>query len=118
MKKVSLKSNTVRLSTKIKINNYQSASCAVFLIIRNSAGEFIIHERIDDIYLNGDDKSVRFSVPPIWLETGIYNYHFKLISSDVSAKNNRYISEVYTMRVLGDDMRPNYSSYAQYSIPH
>lgn len=102
---------------KIKINNYQSASCAVFLIIRNSAGEFIIHERIDDIYLNGDDKSIRFSVPPIWLRPGIYNYHFKLISSDVSAKNNRYISEVYTMRVLGDVYAPKLLGSMTPNIP-
>lgn len=102
---------------KIKINNFQSASCAVFLIIRNSAGEFIIHERIDDIYLNGEDKSIRFSVPPIWLRPGIYNYHFKLISSDLSTKNNRYISEVYTMRVLGDVYAPKLLGFMTPNIP-
>jgi len=102
---------------KIKINNFQSASCAVFLIIRNSAGEFIIHERIDNIYLNGEDKAIRFSVPPIWLRPGIYNYHFKLISSDVSAKNNRYISEVYTMRILGDVYAPKLLGSMTPNIP-
>ncbi len=101
----------------IKVNNFQSVSCAVFLIIRNSSGEFIIHERIDNINFNGENNSFRFSLPPIWLRPGIYNYHFKLISSDLSDRNNRYISEVYTMRVSGDVYAPKLLGSMTPNIP-
>lgn len=91
---------------KIKIQHFSKQSFSLYFIIQNPSGENIIHERIDDLSSNGHGKVCCFNIPPLWLRPGIYNYHFKLISTDIASNDNRYISESYTIQVSGNIAAP------------
>ncbi len=56
---------------KIIIQNQKNIRCSVFLIIHNVAGENLVHERIDNIELNGHQECIRFEIPALWLSRAI-----------------------------------------------
>jgi lipopolysaccharide transport system ATP-binding protein len=70
----------------------------VFLMIHNSTGELLVHQREDVEFsdsVESDQRRLRVTVslPPLWLAAGLYSVHFKFIGRTSSEAEARYVSE-------------------------
>ncbi|MGI8402101.1 MAG: ABC transporter ATP-binding protein [Gemmatimonadaceae bacterium] len=70
----------------------------VFMMIHNSTGELLVHQR-EDIQLpvsaTPEHRRLHVSIalPPLWLAAGLYSVHFKFIGRRALEAEARYISE-------------------------
>jgi lipopolysaccharide transport system ATP-binding protein len=70
----------------------------VFLLIHNSTGELLVHQREDlecDASSGYGHRRLRVTValPPMWLAAGLYSVHFKFIGRTALDSEARYVSE-------------------------
>lgn len=70
----------------------------VFLMIHDSTGELLVHQRQDlecDTVVDSDSRKFRVTVslPPLWLAAGLYSVHFKFIGRTALGTEARYVSE-------------------------
>jgi len=87
---------------KVRIQNLKRSKYFFYAIFNNTSGENIIHERISDLRVSDRGTTISLRIPPIWLRPGLYNYHYKLVSSDLTSKTDKYLSETYTLKVTGE----------------
>lgn len=87
---------------EFEIYNFRANSCSLYIIIENGSGNNVIHERIDGISISEERNFYRINFPVLWLRPGLYNYYLKIISTDISSINERYVSERYVLRVNGE----------------
>ncbi|HEY8831619.1 MAG TPA: ABC transporter ATP-binding protein [Gemmatimonadaceae bacterium] len=70
----------------------------VFLLIHNSTGELLVHQREDlewDTPAGHGNRRLRVTIalPPMWLAAGLYSVHFKFIGRTSLDSEARYVSE-------------------------
>ena len=70
----------------------------VFLMIHNSTGELLVHQREDLEFPESVDYAKRrlrvtVALPPLWLAAGLYSVHFKFIGRTTLQAEARYVSE-------------------------
>jgi lipopolysaccharide transport system ATP-binding protein len=70
----------------------------VFLMIHDSTGELLVHQREDlecDANTHSGSRGFRVTVvlPPLWLAAGLYSVHFKFIGRTALGTEARYVSE-------------------------
>lgn len=69
----------------------------VFLLIQDSTGDLLVHQR-EDIELQAGAKPhrrlrVTVVLPPLWLAAGLYSVHFKFIGRTTHGTETKYVSE-------------------------
>lgn len=70
----------------------------VFLLIHDSTGELLVHQR-EDLECDPDSETDRrrfritIALPPLWLAAGLYSVHFKFIGRNSLGGEVRYVSE-------------------------
>jgi lipopolysaccharide transport system ATP-binding protein len=70
----------------------------VFLMIHDSTGDLLVHQR-EDLKCDGKAQSssrgfcVTVGLPPLWLAAGLYSVHFKFIGRTALGTETRYVSE-------------------------
>jgi lipopolysaccharide transport system ATP-binding protein len=79
---------------------------AVILLIHDSAGVLVIHQRTDlDRKAMSRSHSPSFeisaSLPPLWLAPGLYTVHFKFVGCSTRNVDARYLSERRILDVRG-----------------
>ena len=70
----------------------------VFLLIHDSTGTLVVHQRQDleaaSLIRAGDSRlAVSAGLPPLWLAPGLYTVHFKFIGRTAKGDDVKYLSE-------------------------
>ena len=70
----------------------------LFIIMHNSLGEMVVHQRIDtdkltDGLLRPGRYRVRVNLPALWLAPGVYTVHFKFLGTKPAGTDERMVSE-------------------------
>lgn len=78
----------------------------IFLLIHDSTGELLVHQREDlapDVIGEGSRRRLRVTValPPLWLGAGLYSVHFKFIGRTALGTETRYVSERRILNTRG-----------------
>jgi lipopolysaccharide transport system ATP-binding protein len=78
----------------------------VFLVIHDSAGALVVHQRqeLDHLPKTGPDRrrfTITATIPPLWLAAGLYTVHLKFIGGTTLGLEPRYVSERRILDVRG-----------------
>jgi homopolymeric O-antigen transport system ATP-binding protein len=81
-------------------------SFRLFCIVRDGAGDLVMHCRTDTDDLaglrEGGEHEVRLRFPPLWLRPGAYSAHFKVIADSYDAGEARFVSDHVLLDVDGE----------------
>lgn len=75
----------------------ESVKGRIYLLIHDSTGTLLVHQR-EDVEGSGEDQTSRFlavraSLPPLWLAAGLYTVHFKFVGRTGSGADVKFVSE-------------------------
>jgi lipopolysaccharide transport system ATP-binding protein len=78
----------------------------LFLIINDSVGDIVVHQRIDSSeldaqYLAAGRYRIRAELPALWLAPGVYTVYHKFLGQSTSNNEGRYSSERIILDVTG-----------------
>lgn len=82
------------------------------------AGDIVVHERIENFQINENGTTIDFRMPVLWLRPGLYSYHFKLLSSELTSGKDRHLSENYTLKIIGEVDGPKLLGMLTPTIPY